>query len=49
MYVPTNNLASKIAPHVYSALRDQCVIFDKSILSSSPKLTGVYCAVNAES
>ena len=39
--VPTNkNIASKIPTHISSVLRYLGVIFDKSILSGSPKLAG---------
>ena len=36
----TKNLAAKIAPHISCALRDLGVIFDKSILSRGPALSG---------
>ena len=49
MYQLTNNLASEIAPHVYSDLRDLGVIFDKCILSGSPKLSGAERAGTADS
>ena len=43
MSVPTKkSLADKIVPHIYFALRDLGVIFDKYILSSSPILAVVY-------
>ena len=43
MSVPTNkNIASEIAPHISYTLRDLDVIFEKYILSSSPKLVYEY-------
>ena len=42
MSVTTNkNLAAEIAPHVSSSLRDLGVIFERYIISSSPKLADV--------
>ena len=41
MAVPTNkNLAAEIVPHISSALRDLCVIFDKYILYRRTILAG---------
>ena len=48
--VPTNqNLPDNITSHIYSALRDLYVIFDKSILSSSPKLVDIYSTGTVDS
>ena len=50
MSVPTNKrFANKIAPHIYSALRDLGMIFVKSILSRNPILVGAERAGNADS
>ena len=50
MAVPTyKNLADKIAPHIYSSLRDLGVIFDKFILSRSTILAGADREGTAES
>ena len=43
------NIASIIAPHIYSTLRDLGVIFDKYILSSSLILACEYCAGTSDS
>ena len=49
LYQLTKNLASKIASHISSDLRDLGVIFDKPILSGSLILVGVYSAGTADS
>ena len=47
MSVPSNkNLAANIAPRLFSALRDQGVIFDKFILSRSTILVSADLAGN---
>ena len=38
LYQLTKNIAADIVPHISSVLRDLSVIFEQSILSSSPKL-----------
>ena len=48
LYHLTKNLAAKIAPHIYSALRDLGVIFDKYILSIIPILVGADRAGTAD-
>ena len=40
LYQLTKNIPAKIASHIYSALRDLGVIFNKSILYRSPILAG---------
>ena len=47
MSVPSNkNIAANIAPRLFSALRDQGVIFDKFILSRSTILASADLAGN---
>ena len=49
LYQLTKNIAAKIAPHIFSALRDLGVIFDKFIIPRSPTLACADCTGTEDS